>query len=78
MIFLLSLFLSRFQQKQFSYVCTAKVCHGEFEHVHSIWGTSHFAYVELRVPLDFGITRLTCMSKLFLIEVLKGVSCLLC
>ena len=39
-----------------------------FEHVHHIGVTSHFAYVELRItrsifaiPLDFEITRLTCI-----------------
>ena len=52
------------------YTCTAKECLGEIEHVHKIWVTSHFAYVELRLtrsifsfPLDFEIARLTCTNQ---------------
>ena len=40
----------------------------KIEHVHHIWVTSHFAYVELRItrsifaiPFDFEIARLTCI-----------------
>ena len=62
----------------YHYLCRSKFCVGQknkqYEHVHHIGVTSHFAYVDLwitrsifAIPLDFEIASLTC-SFIFSID----------